>query len=242
MAKKSNAPISHVNLNANYWFLCATILLFIVRVVTIPSNLLDLTSPSGSYESFSDKMVSMIYIGLVIMVMVYLNSEAIKEKCQTEKANTYLVFLTTVFPWLSIFGLLYAMLIAMPGWKAPFSNTIGYIIAIYFMGGRKKLLDLIKRGQEAENQSLIETIQNNTTTLINEYGIENIGKLKRLSKIKAKSPFISYDENEIKKKKYNKIARLILIKDFISEGLWYLLTGFLVISITTNYIMEQNCI
>ena len=39
----------------------------------------------------------------------------------------------------------------------------------------------------------------------------------------------------------NKKNRLIMIKEFISEFVWYLLTGFLVISITTNYILEQNC-
>ena len=92
---------------------------------------------------------------------------------------------------------------------------------------------------------MIEVISNNTTVLINEYGSENIGKLKQLNKIRGNSsPFIPYDGNgnDINKKKYNKVARLILIKDFISEFVWYILTGFLVISITTNYILEQNCI
>lgn len=246
MASDPNAAISHVNLNANYWFLCCTLLFFVVRVVTIPGNLLELTSPSGSYNSFSDKIMSMIYIILVILVMVYLNSEAIKEKCGTEKADTYLVFLTTVFPWLSIFGMLYAMLIAMPGWKAPFSNTIGYLIAIYFMGGKQKLLDLIDKNIRS-NDRLAELINNNTSVLINEYGSENIGKLKQLKNIKSStSVFIPYNTNNendgLNKKKYNKVARLIMIKDFISEFTWYLLTGFLVISITTNYILEQNCI
>lgn len=243
MASDPNAAISHVNLNANYWFLCCTLLFFIIRVVTIPGNLLEITSPSGSYNSFTDKIMSMIYIILVILVMVYLNSEAIKEKCATEKADTYLVFLTTVFPWLSIFGMLYAMLVSMPGWKAPFSNTIGYLITIYFMGGKQKLLDLIKKDNN-DNKRLIELINNNTTVLINEYGSENIGKLKELNKIK--NVFIPYNTNNendgLNKKKYNKVARLIMIKDFISEFTWYLLTGFLVISITTNYILEQNCI
>jgi len=242
-----NAPLSNINLNANYWFLCCTLLFFIIRVVTIPGNLLDSTTPSGSYNSFTDKTMSMIYILLVILVMVYLNSEAIKEKCNTDKADTYLVFLTTVFPWLSIFGMLYAMLLAMPGWKSPFSNTIGYLVAIYFMGGKQKLLDLINKGNKS-NEELIEIISNNTSVLINEYGSENIGKLKQLSKIKSSgSPFIPYTSNdgftnELNKKKYNKVARLIMIKEFISEFMWYLLTGFLVISITTNYIFEQNCI
>ena len=246
MSSDPNAAISHVNLNANYWFLCCTLLFFIIRVVTIPGNLLELTTPSGGYNSFTDKIMSMIYIILVILVMVYLNSEAIKEKCATEKADTYLVFLTTVFPWLSIFGMLYAMLLAMPGWKSPFSNTIGYLITIYFMGGKQKLLDLIDKSSKT-NEKLIELISNNTSVLINEYGSENIGRLKDLDKMKGSgTPFISYssgddNSNELNKKKYNKVARLIMIKEFISEFVWYILTGFLVISITTNYILEQNC-
>ena len=78
---------------------------------------------------------------------------------------------------------------------------------------------------------MIEVISNNTTVLINEYGSENIGKLKQLNKIRGNSsPFIPYDgngKNELNKKKYNKVARLILIKDFIAEFVWYILNRIL---------------
>ena len=44
------------------------------------------------------------------------------------------------------------------------------------------------------------------------------------------------------KKIYNDVARLIIMKDYIAEFIWYILTGILVINMTTNFILEQNCV
>ena len=41
---------------------------------------------------------------------------------------------------------------------------------------------------------------------------------------------------------YNDVARLIIMKDYIAEFIWYILTGILVINMTTNFILEQNCV
>ena len=194
-------------------------------------------------------MLNLCYIIALILVMVYFNSESIKDKCGNDRVNTYLVFLSTVFPWLSIFGLLVTFLTVMPGWKSPFSNTFGYIIVVYLMDGQGKLLSLLNN--KNNDSALKEIIEDNFTNLFNDFGPENIGKLKRINQLKSqqsegKGVFLDYNSSQGTtgriKKKYNEIARLILIKDYISETIWFLLTGFLVINITNNYIMEQGCI
>ena len=258
---RRTAPISKLGSNfhnSNYWFLIATILFFIVRIINTPGNILESTSlnirNTGAFNNFSDKMFSACYIIILILVMVYFNSESIKDKCGTPQVNTYLVFLSTVFPWLSIFGLLLTFLTVMPGWKAPFSNTFGYIIVVYLMNGQAKLLQLLN--PKNNDDALKEIIQDNFTTIFNDFGPENIGKLKNLHQLKSQNTssqgsnnqglFLDYNTSQSStgkiKKKYNELARLILIKDYIAETVWYLLTGFLVINITNNYIMEQGCL
>ena len=249
------APISKLGTNfhnSNYWFLIATILFFIIRIINTPGNILDSTSiniRTGAFNNFTDKMFSACYIIILILVMVYFNSESIKDKCGTQQVNTYLVFLSTVFPWLSIFGLLLTFLTVMPGWKAPFSNTFGYVIVVYLMNGQSKLIELMN--PKNNDISLKEIITDNFTTIFNDFGPENIGKLKRINQLKSqqsegKGVFLDYNTTQGGtgkiKKKYNELARLIIIKDYIAETIWYLLTGFLVINITNNYIMEQGCL
>ena len=249
------APVAKMGVNfhnSNYWFLIATILFFIIRIASIPGNILDSTSinlRTGSFNNFTDRMMSVCYIIALILVMVYFNTESIKVNCGNDNVNTYLVFLSTVFPWLSIFGLLLTFLTVMPGWKSPFSNTFGYIIVVYLMNGKGKLLSLLNN--KNNDTALKEIIEDNFTNLFNDFGPENIGKLKRINQLKSqqsegKGVFLDYNSSQGVtgkiKKKYNEVARLIIIKDYIAETIWYLLTGFLVINITNNYIMEQGCI
>ena len=239
----SNAPVDVIAQNFNtssYWFLVVTVITFIARIISIPNGILDKTSPQDpGFNSFMDKIITIIYISIVIMVMVYFNTAAIKDKCGPDANSSYLVFLTTFFPWLSIFGMLYTFLLVMPSWKSPFSNTFGYIITIYFMQGKSKLLSLIDNN--SKDAALTTVIKDNASNIINDYGPENIGKLKILSKVQK--IFKEYkQEDKASRSKYNDVARLIIMKDYIAEFVWYILTGILVINMTTNFILEQNCI
>ena len=246
MNSESGAPIKQIPTNYNnstYWFFIVTLIFFIFRIVQIPGNVLDKISiEKPQYSSVMDKLVTIIYISLVIMVMVYFNTDSIKQRCgdNVSSNNNFTIFLTTFFPWLAVFGMLYALLLAMPGWKSPFSNTFGYFITIYFMQGRDKLLSLLNKDGKQKNKYLINIIEDNSTTLINDYGPENIGKLKNLHNID--NAFYNYSISKPNiKSTYNELAKLIIIKDYISEFVWFLLTGVLVISITNNHLMEQNC-
>ena len=61
---RKTAPISKLGSNfhnSNYWFLIATILFFIIRIINTPGNILESTSlniRTGAFNNFSDKMFS----------------------------------------------------------------------------------------------------------------------------------------------------------------------------------------
>ena len=58
-----------------------------------------------------------------------LNPEYFKNGALHIPRNTDKAILYTLFPNVLIFGLLIAILIGFPGWKAPFSNTLGFVAA-----------------------------------------------------------------------------------------------------------------
>ena len=82
------------------------------------------------------------YLILMIIMMYYINSNIMKEKCGFSENGV--IFSATLLPWILIFGVLSAVLIAAPGWKAPFSNTVGYLF-VKMSGGEKCLIDLLNK-------------------------------------------------------------------------------------------------
>ena len=79
----SNAPVDVIAQNFNnssYWFLIVTVIFFIARMISIPNGILDKTSKDDpGFNNFADKIITIVYIFIVIMVMVFFNTGAIKE-------------------------------------------------------------------------------------------------------------------------------------------------------------------
>ena len=84
------------------------------------------------------------YLILMIILMYYVNQNIMNEKCGF--TTNSVVFKATFLPWVLIFGVVMAVLIAAPGWKSPFSNTIGYMF-VKMSGGEKALLDILNKTQ-----------------------------------------------------------------------------------------------
>ena len=77
-------------------------------------------------SSKSVMILMAIYI-IIVMLMAYgSNVQSIKQMCGEPYFG--LALMATIVPWTFIFGILNVALIMMPGWKAPFSNTFGYLL------------------------------------------------------------------------------------------------------------------
>jgi len=86
------------------------------------------------------------YLILMIILMYYVNSNMMSSSCGGATPDPGVVFKATFIPWILIFGVVMAVLIAAPGWKAPFSNTIGYLV-VKMSGGNKYLLNILNKQQ-----------------------------------------------------------------------------------------------
>ena len=145
------------------------------------------------------------------------------------------------------------ILIAFPGWKAPLSNTLGYVAAS--ASGIKKHFDTLLKSDI--NNDLMKKIIQDKSLIVNEITPGNFelflaqlysnGLLaidyEELANIesKEKAGTSLTNKEQIYLDAYSGLNKAVVIKDLIAEGLWYLLTGALVITMTKNAVAELEC-
>ena len=141
-------------------------------------------------------------------------------------------FMYTLLPNFFIFGTLLLLLSVFPGWRAPFSNTIGYIVVDYFMKVSNDFNDLLV----SKGSKLIEKICSDKSLIINEITPTNYDSFfQKMSKDKLLvSNYKSHPA-------YNHIWKCLAVKDSIADCIWYLLTGVLVITTTYNSLLDIKC-
>ena len=213
----------------------------------------------------SDTIYTIIYYLGVIVTQYFINLSAISNRCGT--TNYYLAFMVTLVPWIFIFGLLNIMLVQFPGWKTPFSNTFGYLIA-NAAGAKtllidhilnndivskltptsKKSVEMVTKANSQEggrrrkkqiggdnNKLAVEAVQhiyNDPSLLINEITPDSFDLFWQ-----KMTPLFKDDANDYKQELY----KLIELKELVSEGIWYMLTGSLITSVSGNYIINSDC-
>ena len=218
------------------------------------------------YNSFQLKIVTGIYILMVIISQYTISLSSIKEKCGNN--NYVAAFSVTTFPWLFIFGVLYIVMDMFPSWKGPFANTFGYGVTrmagvrtllvdnilkkdAYKQGGgssysrRRLSKKMMQRGgnmeEDANNSGMssvkemtksLQHIYSDPSLLINEITPDNYETFWTRMKPLFKSGAGDYKDS---------LFKMILLKDIISESIWYLLTGMLVTSMVANSIANRKC-
>jgi len=204
-------------------------------------------------KSSSMTHYTIIYYLGVIVSQYFINLSVITANCGS--TNWYLAFMVTLIPWVIIFGLLNVMLIQFPGWKIPFSNTFGYVIA-NAAGAKHILVDYIlnedfirelsesnpatsssdtKGGTKTDFKLANEAIQHiysDPSLLINEVTPETFDSFWL-----RMHPLFKSDADTHRDKFY----KIIELKDIIAESIWYILTGTLISSISSNYIATADC-
>ena len=176
-------------------------------------------------------VLSLMYVILVIGSQLLINVRNSAEHCNGVP-QLITAFIYTIIPNFFILGLIMILMKVLPGWKAPFSNTIGY--AIVYMGGVGDVFsDLLKSKATGE---LIQKICDNKAIVINEITPFNfelfLSRMNRDGLLKS-----GYK----KKNAYKRLWEYVVAKDSIAELIWIGLSGALVISTTFNTLLEITC-
>jgi len=204
-------------------------------------------------------LYSISYFIIIGILMFSNNAVATQQACGD--ANFYTTLLSTLIPWSMIFGLVSVMLLMFPGWKAPFSNTFGYVVAM--IGGINGVADQLFKSKDLEGvdsdtegkipakmklaAEAINHVYQDPTLIINEVTPDKFNNFWTLMTegglIHTDADWDQTDDGpcanlaECKKRLYS----LIVMKDVVSEAIWYWLAGNLTISVTQNYILNSGC-
>jgi len=173
--------------------------------------------------------------------------------------------IATILPWFLILAVLKSALILFPGWLIPFENTFGYTVVSIVTDIKTVFNDILTpqfdikplshssdndnnqdggaSGDNNENDLIkkreigraLEQIYTDQSILLNELNSDNI---QRFWDSFIESGLIKKDA---KIENLEKIRGFLYMKTAISEFIWLVLCGLLIVSISYNYILNVGC-
>jgi hypothetical protein len=219
-----------------------------------PELKLDMMADLDTYNSSVYSNLG-IYLVLVLVSQIGLNINYLATKCGgSMTTNLFIALLFTIIPWLLMFGVLIAVLIMFPGFKSVFSDVIGYYV-VYSSANEifsKILIDSsindAMQGSSEENKKnmqvaaeLITKMVGNKSMLINELNPNNFLSIWNTLKPLMVKEFTD-DTSEDTMKIKQELLDLVVLKDNIGEGFWYIYTGILVSSIVYYNLSSRGCV
>lgn len=205
----------------------------------------------GVFNYFSYKqpvirnILTLSYILMVAAMQFYVNFDYIKQKCGG-KGDYGTAFFNTIIPFMLIFVVIFMILRSFPSWKSPFSNTFGYLLTRLF-GIKTLLLDkilkpsFVSRDFDASsgNESIKSSLQKSLTMiyedpslLLNSLTPDNMRDFTENSKELFRDGASEY---------FDKLYDFVIMKDIVSEYIWYLLSGLLVTAYSVANISSLKC-
>jgi len=246
-------------------FLITTILFYLVLKPKMKVETLNDAVLMGKYSS-SKYMGLGIYLLLVIVTQFAINAYYVINTCGgSSTTNIGYAFIVTFIPWIFIFGILMAVLIIFPGIKSAFSNVVGYFIVASSANGvltellvntdvNRSIKDdpSLSPEQKSSYQTAADAIIKlcgNMSILINQIVPENFNKiwtsiLTPLMKDQYQ-PTMSNGvstENPSALGLKQKLLDVVVLRDNIGEGMWFLYTAILLTSIVQYKITSRGCV
>jgi len=208
-------------------FLVLTVVYFVIKFFLIDSG--------GGKKKGLGIVLKLIYFLSVVGSQIGINLYNTKVHCGEQKPGLAIGY--TIISNLLVLGVLFVVMVFRPGWKAPFSNTLGYI---FVRNSARPLIDTILGDSPS-------TASPELNKILNEIRWET-GNNKRDFLINQLTPstFDSVIERFVSGKgggemEKKKLKKLITLKDNIAEALWYILGGVMVSNYSNAYISSIDC-
>ena len=188
-------------------------------------------------SSSMDTVYFIMYILILVISHFFINLNMTRTMCGSNQWET--TFYVTAGPWLIIFGFLYIALKTFPSWLMPFSNTFGYGLAL--LGGLSETTEkLFKSTQNASSKDelgFLEKIYTDKSLIINEITINNFPNFWE----NMKGLFRDEVKNDATHTVKKTLLKLVKLKELTAECMWYIFAGFLISSISYNFIISSSC-
>ena len=183
--------------------------------------------------------LSLVIYGLLTIIVQFILLGFLT-KSTTGSFNWGAAALHGLIPWVVLFGSIIAVLFFFPGWKAPFSNTFGYLITL-MLGVKAIFHSILKPSNEIKNNpklsKAMEEIYSDESMMINTFTPENFD-----TKI---NEYKGIMKNELKNASPSDIAfsglkKMVYVKDITSEFLWLILSGLLIVSMSSMQVISSD--
>lgn len=208
---------------------------------------------TGGGTTMNKIVMKLCYILFVMTGEYFINLNLSNAMCGVKQWRSTLFI--TIVPWLLIFGSLQLFITIFPGWMSPFSNTFGYLVA-KLMGLPELMKMIVVPAATGETERALLSVTSDDSLVINQFSTESVEETKNASGVRSKArpifdkawldlqsakiikTFTDPKENESYR---SKLYKFVEMKYTISEYVWNMLTGFLVTSVTYNYIINTGC-
>lgn len=202
-------------------------------------------------------LLTLAFLVVLFLMMYSFNVKEMSKHCPpTSKGFAMKSFLYSFIPFIFIMGTMVVILNMMPGWKSPFSNTIGFFIVKNVIARKlfklQKWIKLKNPNEQDSTVSLIERFNSisNRTFFVNELNPRNFFSALNSLQISSDGKWdffqkdVDVDPNTGKKLNIAiayKLYQAIVIKDMISEFVWYFMAAMLTYSVSQLYILGHVC-
>lgn len=212
-------------------FVCITIFYFWVGKPAIKTDSL---SDLSLYTKSSMMSLGMYWLATVIS-QSFINMGYLMSTCGGSlSSNIGAAFLYTFVPWSLIFAPLMACVLMFPNMKNAFSDVVGYfVVSSKASDVISNILSSTDSSKTKEATDAIMKIYGNKSILINQFKIHNFNEM--WDKLQ---PLMSPNANEFKQT----LLDLVVLKDNVGEGLWYIYTAILVSSIVYYNLSTRGCV
>ena len=219
--------------------------------------------PVPSMESPSAINITnlLIYFFVVLLGQFFVNATILVNKCGGSiSENMGSAFFFTFFPWIFLFGAVIAILQAYPGFKSAFADVLGYFyvstaanVLLTDLLINKDVQDKLPQNiSETEKQQLMDAadtivkIAGNSSVLINQLVPTNFEDYWKVLQPLMKSQYQEKSETENVKNasiqsKKKQLFDIVISRDNVGEAMWYIYSGFLIISIVQLQINTKGC-
>jgi hypothetical protein len=235
------------------FFIIITFAYFLIPSIGKPKlELSDLNNDESKSLFYNKKIQSLLfYLGFVVVSQLFLNVGYLMSKCGgsiDKNIGTAAIF--TFIPWILIFGIMLAILIAFPGFKSAFSDVIGYYVvsnnaneilsSLLIDTDINKMIeqtsDENKKHELTNAAEAIVKICGNKSIIINQMNPENFNDIWNVL-----TPLMKTEQkNNLDLKQ--QLLDLVVLKDNIGEGLWYIYTAILISSIVYYNLATRGCV
>jgi len=233
-------------------FIITSIIYYLKLKPSLTTSTIESPELFASFER-SKNMMLLFYFVSTILFQVGINSYTTINMCGGSIANNIgSSFILTVIPWIFIFGTIITLLMIFPGFKSAFSNVFGYFfisskaneIITELMEHTEVNASIDSQTNNAEQASLMKQSANsvlkiieNSGLIINEIVPENFVEYWNMLNPLMKQKYQNNQDLNIKQQ----LLDLIVVKDNIGEGMWYIYTAFLLIVIIQYQIVKRGC-